>query len=98
MYRGTTPTLNFQLPLVVSQITKLNIAFSQNDVVVLEKSLQDVTCSGRTITLKLSEAETLSLNDKKELKIQLRIGIGNNRLASGIITTNVKSILKEGVL
>ena len=98
MYRGTTPTLNFQLPLVVSQITKLNIAFSQNDVVVLEKSLQDVTCSGRTITLKLSEAETLSLNDKKELKLQLRIGIGNNRLASGIITTNVKSILKEGVL
>lgn len=98
MYRGTTPTLNFQLPFEVSQITKLNIAFSQDKVVVFEKTLSDVTRNGRKITVKLSENETLSLNDKKELEIQLRVAVGSNRLASNIIKTTVERILKEGVL
>lgn len=98
MRRGTTPTLNFQLPFEVSQITKLNIALSQNDTVVIEKNLSDVTRSGRKISVKLSEAETLSLNDKKELEIQLRVAVGSTKLASNIIKTTVKRILKEGVL
>ena len=98
MRRGTTPTLNFQLPFEVSQITKLNIALSQNDTVVIEKNLSDVTRSGRKISVKLSETETLSLNDKKELEIQLRVAVGSTKLASNIIKTTVKRILKEGVL
>ena len=98
MRRGTTPTLNFQLPFEVSQITKLNIAFSQNDTVVIEKNLSDVTRNGRKITVKLSESETLLLNDKKELEIQLRVAVGNTKLASNIVKTTVKRILKEGVL
>lgn len=98
MRRGTTPTLNFHLPFEVSQITKLNIALSQNDTVVIEKNLSDVTRSGRKISVKLSETETLSLNDKKELEIQLRVAVGSTKLASNIIKTTVKRILKEGVL
>lgn len=98
MRRGTTPTLNFQLPFEVSQITKLNIALSQNDTVVIEKNLSDVTRSGRKISVKLSETETLSLNDEKELEIQLRVAVGSTKLASNIIKTTVKRILKEGVL
>lgn len=98
MYRGTTPTLNFQLPFEVSQITKLNIAFSQDNTVVLEKALSDVTREGRKITVKLSEMETLSLNDKKGLEIQLRVAVGSIKMASPIIKTTVERILKEGVL
>ena len=98
MYRGTTPTIGFQLPFECSYIGVLNIAFAQNDKVIFEKTLRDCELDGRIIAVRLTENETLSLNDRKELEIQLRVAIGNNKFASNIIKTTVGRILKEGVL
>lgn len=98
MRRGTTPILGFQLPFECSHLRVVNIAFAQGDKVIFEKTLNDCELMGRIITVKLSESETLSLNDRKELEIQLRVAIGNDKLASNIIKTTVGRILKEGVL
>lgn len=98
MYRGTTPTIGFQLPFECSYIDVLNIAFAQNNKVVFEKTLNDCKLDGRIITVWLTENDTLALNDRKELEIQLRAAIGNNKIASDIITTSVKRILKDGAL
>lgn len=98
MYRGTTPTIGFQLPFECSNIRLLNIAFAQDNKVIFEKTMNDCDLTGRIIMVQLREDETLSLNHRKELEIQLRVAIGNNKLASNIIKTNIGRILKEGVL
>ena len=77
MYRGTTPTLTFTLPFEAATLDVLSIAFAQvvatrgkKPVVVLEKTLGDCELSGNVISLTLTEADTLSLNDKQHVEIQ----------------------------
>lgn len=97
MYRGTTPTFTFTLDFAADTIDLLNIAMAQNEQVKISKSLKDCEISGNTISITLTETETLSL-EVGTLSIQLRVGIGNSRLASGITTVPVEDILKEGAL
>ena len=99
MIRGTTPTLTFTLPIEADTITLLNIAFSQRRRIVFEKSLDDVEVYDNTITLTLSETETLKLmSDGSDVEIQLRVGVGDVRLASEIFRVSVDRILKDGIL
>ncbi len=99
MTRGTTPEITFQLPFDAGALTKLSIAFEQNGVLVLEKTLEDCTVSGQTVTVPLTEADTLAFRQNGSvLQIQLRCGIGEKRLASEIMTATVGRILKEGAL
>ena len=39
MYRGTTPTLTFKLPILTGQITALSVAIKQDGVLRLDKGL-----------------------------------------------------------
>lgn len=98
MYRGTTPELKFELPFNASELTLLSIAFEQEGRVIIEKKLADCECSGKTVSVKLSEADTLEFNHNAKLNMQLRCGIGDKRIASDIISTSVGRILKEGEL
>ena len=99
MYRGTTPTLIFTLPFDCSNITKLNIAFAQDEKVILEKELDSCDLNGKTLSVTLTEEDTLLFDCKKRcVEIQLRIGCGESRLASKIIKTSVDRILKDGCL
>lgn len=99
MRRGTTPTLVFTLPFDSGMITSLNIAFAQQGTVVLEKTLSDCAADGDCVTVQLSEEDTLLFDSvKKYVEIQLRVGIGESRLASNIVRTSADRILKDGVL
>lgn len=98
MYRGTTPELKFELPFNASELTKISVAFEQEGKVIIEKTLADCELSGQTVTVKLSEADTLKFNHNAKLNMQLRCGIGDKRIASDIICTSVGRILKEGEL
>lgn len=99
MTRGTTPELAFQLPFDAGALTKLSIAFEQDDVLVLEKKLEDCTVSGQQVSVRLTEEDTLAFRQNGSvLQIQLRCGIGEKRLASEVITATVGRILKEGTL
>ena len=42
MYRGTTPTLTFTLPIDTGSITVLSVAVAQAGQVIIEKALSDV--------------------------------------------------------
>ena len=97
MYRGTTPTFTFALDFEASTIDKLNIAMAQNGEVKISKSKSDCTLSGYTVSITLTEAETLKL-EEGTLSMQMRIGIGSDRLASAIVTVPVETVLKEGAL
>lgn len=100
MYRGTTPTFTFNLPIRADSITALSITFRQPGREAIEKTLADCAADGQTLTCSLTEAETLSLyaNTPYPLEIQLRAGVGTSRMASQIFTVPVERILKESAL
>lgn len=99
MYRGTTPTLDFYLPFECSAMKKLNIAFVQAGAIIFEKGLEDCTIENHKVSVKLTEQDTLLLDDKKGcVEMQLRVSDGSNTLASNIVRVSVDRILKEGVL
>lgn len=62
MYRGTTPTLTFRLPIDTGSITALSLAVAQGGVVKIEKALADMTLEGKPVSCTLTEEETLSLS------------------------------------
>ena len=104
MRRGTTPTLTFTLPFSTEGMDVLNLAFSQKDsrghnILVLQKTLKDVTLDVYTVTTTLTEEETLKLSEKLGLlEIQIRCGFGDAKLTSNIIEVEVERILKDGVI
>lgn len=104
MRRGTTPTLTFTLPFSTKGMDVLNLAFSQKDnrgrnILVLQKTLKDVTLDEYTVTTTLTEEETLKFSEKHGmLEIQMRCGFGDAKLTSNIIEVEVERILKDGVI
>lgn len=98
MYRGTTPTLTFTLPIEAATITALNIALAQRGRVVVSRDLDGVETDGRKITMTLTEEETLRLYADVELRIQVRVGVGAARMASQVFTVPVERILRDGAL
>jgi len=99
MFRGNTETFKFVLPFYASEITKLDITFTQDDTIIISKSLSDCTLEEKSVKVTLTEAETLLFDSNKRVaKAQLRVGIGTTRMASQIITFNVCPILKNGAL
>lgn len=97
MRRGTTPSLDFTLPFDVDAIQTLYITFADNSgKVVLEKELADCTASEKTVTLKMSQADTLSL-PAGVVNIQIRCKtLDNIAMASKAIPITVSRLLKDG--
>ena len=98
MIRGTTPTLTFKLPFDCATIDILNISFAQYNTVVLEKELYDCDVNGNEISVTLTEDDTLKFNGGEHAEIQIRVGIGEQRLASQIMKMAVERVLKDGSL
>ena len=100
MYRGTTPTLNFKFEHNLSElnITAVYLTFSQNDTVILEKTLDEIKIVGNEIKVDLTQEETLKIEEKKVLYIQARIKVDEKAYATNIIKTSLNAILKEGVI
>lgn len=99
MIRGTTPTLMFTLPFPVSTLAEAYITFMQRKEIVLEKSLNECDKNEDSLSVTLTQEETLSLECHCELEIQLRVRtLQGEALASDIIKTNAGRILKEGVI
>lgn len=99
MIRGTTPTLEFNLPFDVSDIAAGYITFSQYGQPVFEKELKDAVCVGTLITLKLSQEDKLKLLAGTRTYIQLRVRlVTGDAMASKIMTVRTDMILKDGVI
>ena len=98
MIRGTTPTHTFTLPFAAEEITQLSIAYAQGEEIVLEKELSDCKLDGYTVSVELSETDTLKFSHRKQAEIQLRVGIGETRLASNVIYVTVDRLLRDGEL
>lgn len=99
MRRGTTPTHTFTLPFEVSLISKLRINYAQNGVLVLVKTESDATLEGRTVSVQLSQEDTLAFKCTRGVDIQLDVlTMGGDLLKTKIMQTSVARCLNSEVL
>lgn len=99
MVRGTTPTLEFTLPFDTSNLAAAWVTLAQSDSEVLTKTLEECKCEGKMLLVKLTQEETLKLQQENNTEIQLRVRTkAGEALASDIITRNTDRILKDGVI
>lgn len=96
MHRGTTPTNIFRTDVDLTNASVLFITYKQNGKVVLEKTIDDVSIHGEMVEVRLSQRETL-LFSEGIVTIQMRAKFQDGSvIASSLIRTNAREILKEG--
>lgn len=99
MIRGTTPTLEFEIPFETEIISEAFVTLSQKEKVVLDKHLSECMCEGNKLSVSLTQEETLQLDCRCVTEIQLRVRLKDgNALASQIIPVITERILKDGVV
>ena len=99
MIRGTTPVLEFTLPFDTNVIAEAWVSLAQNDVVVINKQLEDCRCGNNKLTVELTQEETLKLDCSCKTEIQIRVRtVDGKAAASNIITEETNRILKDGVI
>lgn len=99
MFRGTTPTLEFVLPFNTDLLENILMTVAQKNVPIINKTIADATLSENIVTIQLSQADTLKLNDKYDAHVQLRVKTKNDEvMASDIFRVAVSQILKDGVI
>lgn len=97
--RGTTPKIVFTLPFPASSLRSVYIAFSQGRAETLIKHGDQIAAEGNTLTVQLTQEETLKFFDRLSVAIQIRaIDNTGNAIASKIITAGVAKILQNGVI
>ena len=106
MIRGTTPTLTIALPVQPSLLSACYISFYQevyeNYAYVkrryVEKSLADCELDDEsfTVSVTLSQSDTLSFSADKPVLYQIRFRVGNVAYASSMETIPITDVLKGG--
>lgn len=97
MFRGTTPTNVFNVDIDLTTATEMYISYEQNKQVIVEKELSDCTVTAESVSVTLTQAETLLFQPGKVF-VQIRAKIGSTAVASNIITTTAERILKDGAI
>lgn len=95
--RGTTPTHVFTVDADLTQAVALYITYKQNDQVVIEKTLADCTIDETTVTVQLTQSESLKFTTAAKVEVQIRAKFSDETaIASNIMETDAGRILKGG--
>ena len=99
MIRGTTPTVGFIFPFDLTTLAEIHIAFAQKRGLVIDKVIvNDGTLAGTTLSVPLTQDETLRLSPEV-VRIQVRAKqVDGNVIASNILEAPVDAILKDGLI
>lgn len=99
MRRGTTPTITFNLPFSVTTINNCEVYFAQNDELLLTKEESDCVLSGSTLSVTLTQNDTLLFDDEEKLQVQVRFVFTDGSVdATEVVKEKVNKILKDGVI
>lgn len=99
MIRGTTPTHIFSLPFDVGILSAAKIAYAQNGDVKFTKDLTMCETNGNDISVKLTQEDTLQLNDLPVVEIQIRAKtLSGDVFASKIIKVPICKCLEAEVI
>lgn len=99
--RGTTATIEIIIPddINVAEAEAMYVTVGQNDIPVIERSIEQLMIEGQTVRANLTQEETLALNHKINASIQIRLKLANGgAFASQKKTVDVKDVIKEGVI
>lgn len=98
MIRGTTPTHVFETDVDLRNF-RIYITYKQRGSIVIEKTNEDCTITSTSVTVKLTQDDTLRFNIDAPVKIQIRaVAVSGDAIASDIIDTTAREILKDGVI
>lgn len=102
MYRGTTPTVVIEIPneIPVSSITVAYLSFEQNKRKVIEIPLEDMDLDteNNTLSVTLSQEQTLKFENNVMVMYQLRLGVDGAYYATNIWEVPAERIIKDGVI
>jgi hypothetical protein len=99
MFKGTTPTHTFEIPMDTSLIKEVKITYSQKDIEKLVKRTKDCTIDEGMISTRLSQEDTFRFASNSFVTIQIRIlTTGGDALACEPIVTSVGKCLDDEVL
>jgi hypothetical protein len=100
MIRGTTPTHTFTTPLDVEIISDLRLSYAQEGVEIFNKKKSEVTLDGKTISVRLTQEETLKFDTAKGVaQIQLKVLTeGGDVFSSDVMNVNVWDSINNEVL
>ena len=106
MIRGTTPTLTFKLPVTPSELDACYISFYQEVYEnytyttrrYVEKNLSECELDdvAQTVSITLSQSDTLAFNSEKPVLYQLRFRVGDAAYATTMASFTIGDILKSG--
>lgn len=102
MIRGTTPTLEFVLPIETNAIISAEVMVQYVDKhkeITITKTLDECNVGDNTITARLTQEETLKLPAPSTVDVQLRVLTDDGTaLATEVKKVSVKRLLKESVI
>lgn len=104
MYRVTTPTHTFALPIQTSECIEIQITYKQG-FVSLVKHYQDgvlppgMVLDGDKVYVRLTQNETKQFSPKTQTSVQVRVLTSDNiALASQKFKITVNDVLNEDIL
>lgn len=83
--RGTTPTHVFTLPFETALVKAVKVTYVHDGATVLVKENQDCTMEGSTVTVKLTQEETLLFENNQLVQIQLRVLLQNGDALRSVV-------------
>ena len=92
--QGTTPTHYFDLPFDCGVIEAIRVTYKQEDEIVLEKELPDCSFDGNTVSVNLTQEETLGFDHNHICKIQLHCKTHDGQyLSSKVFIKSINELL-----
>lgn len=104
MYRVTTPTHTFTLPIQTATCDEIEVTYKQGSLVKIfhyeDNTLPEgMTLDGKDVIIKLSQTDTKAFASAFPLRVQVRVLTNDGDVfASQIFTLSVDEVLSEAVL
>lgn len=97
--KGCTCENSFSVPFLEENVACLRITYKQNGVIKIEKNLEDCTFKNGKVYVALTQEDTLKLDDKGIIKIQIRGRLEDGAATkSNIIETYTDEVLCNEVI
>ena len=97
--KGCTCKNTFTIPFKKGDVGVIFITYQQNGKIVFEKEIGDCEFSDGIVSVTLTQEDTLKLDDKSIVKMQVRVKLKNGTVTkSKIIETYTDQILKNEVI
>lgn len=98
MRAGTTPTHTFTFPFLARECQEIKITYSQGCRIILEKHIDDLTLSGNSAQVTLTQEETFKFDETKPVSIQARVLKNDYALTSDIKQVSIYRCLDDEIL